>query len=221
MNKKLFPVIHISSSSQVKKDISHAQEVGVDGVFLINHGLVSNNSFYNIIESCIEFQTSLFPIGINFLGIENEKALDLALKFGTKMLWVDNAGVDSQPEIADKIYKQAIDKIKYFGGVQFKYQSDRGKKDIFDSIKSSLGIVEIPTLSGIGTGKAADLDFIKRAFSAANGMSLAIASGISVDNVDFFLPYIDYFLVATSILDDSGYYLCPKKLKSLTNKIHT
>jgi predicted TIM-barrel enzyme len=50
---------------------------------------------------------------------------------------------------------------------------------------------------------------------------LAIASGISIENAEVYLPYIDHFLVASSILDKNDEKLFDEeKLKMLCERIH-
>ena len=56
--------------------------------------------------------------------------------------------------------------------------------------------------------------------------SLALASGVSAHNVTSFLPFVDAFLVATSITArdtnrGNHEYLLPEKVKSLAHLIHT
>ena len=55
------------------------------------------------------------------------------------------------------------------------------------------------TTSGSGTGQAAELEKIRRMKAALGEAPLAIASGITPENVADFLPHTDCFLVATGI----------------------
>lgn len=55
------------------------------------------------------------------------------------------------------------------------------------------------TTSGPGTGYAADIEKIRRMKQALGNTPLAIASGITPENIVNYLPHADCFLVATEI----------------------
>jgi predicted TIM-barrel enzyme len=222
---KFLAVIHVHDIEQVIFNINVARNLNADGVFLIDH--FNSNSFNKIIEKFVnEYQTPEFSVGVNFLGKNNIEALKLSAQLKCRMLWVDNANVDVPGQAEALAFKEAQSKLEnppvLFGGVQFKYQNDRGKSNIMQSIINTENLVDIPTLSGDGTGKAADVLFIKQAHSASLGCSLAIASGVSVDNIELFLPYIDYYLVASSIIDkkSKNELFDENKLNELSSRIH-
>ena len=93
----------------------------------------------------------------------------------------------------------------YFGGVDFKYQGQIDKKS-FGSVDgyaakcrklaahvSTNGFMDCVCTTGAGTGKAADLDKMKafREGYAVNGSKISIASGVTPENVQSYLPYVD------------------------------
>lgn len=53
--------------------------------------------------------------------------------------------------------------------------------------------------SGQGTGQAADIDKIRVMKQALGDFPLAIASGVTPDNIEDYLPHSDCYLVATGI----------------------
>lgn len=59
--------------------------------------------------------------------------------------------------------------------------------------------MDVVTTSGPGTGKAAAVEKIRTMKEALGDFPLAIASGITPENVSDYLPYADCFLVATGI----------------------
>lgn len=201
------PVVHVNSEEQCLHNVELAFLFGTDGVFLINHGTLDEEDFDSIIEKTVsQFQESNFCIGVNFLGEPNLSALRRAADLGCKMLWSDDAGVEGDEEDMAKFSRHQTTirpYVEFFGGVHFKYQP-KPKLDIETSIQRALKYVDFPTLSGPATGVAADVKFIQEAYSAASDVPLAIASGITYDNVDLFLPYIEIFLVASSIIDKSS-----------------
>lgn len=217
--KKFYPVIHVHNLEQVESNIGICKAAGADGIFLINHGRMGSEVFLELVEEVVKdhqrkrdivVARPTFDVGVNFLGCANLRAMMLAGSTGCSMLWSDNANTDEfsldpcrqvlkhQRFLADNL--QTVP--RFFGGVQFKYQPKPGW-DIGTSIDRSLPFVDVPTVSGRGTGQAADVDFIRRAH-AATQKGLAIASGVDIDNVGSYLPFIDNFLVATSIIDRSS-----------------
>ena len=106
----------------------------------------------------------------------------------------------------------------YFGGVSFKYQ--RRVDDLEKASTIAMNYMDVVTTSGPGTGEAADTTKIKRLKKAFGNFPLAIASGITVENVEYYLDYADCFLVATGIsrtwaeLDEDLVKLLVEKVRS-------
>lgn len=250
--KKFYPVVHIINSQQTLANVQLAKDVGADGVFLIDHhGRPSEFFLQQVVSS---FQDDSFSVGINYLmgASANAWALSTAKAIGFKMCWSDNAGTDVDNELAQasnilnllgegdhNLYKacgnqvlelQQESGVEFFGGIHFKYQQ-KPKCSLSESLKRAFPYIRYPTLSGAGTGIAADLEHIKEAALAWQEeqgrdsdpytAGLAIASGISTDNVNDYLPYIDIFLVASSIMDETrpDEYFDHKKIDILCNKI--
>jgi len=223
--KKFYPVIHCYDGATDNKNIKTAIDNGADGIFLINHGVLSDYSF----ELSVRNACARYKIGANFLNLSNIEALEKAVDFGLDMLWVDNAGCDDCENLqsAEDFFKRSCElddnmEVEIFGGIHFKYQPEP-KSSIEDSLYQSLAYIDVPTLSGSATGSPANIEFVQRAYSALEARnntywpdkgdrSLAIASGISIDNANEYLPYIDKFLVASSI---------EEKLKMLREMIHS
>ena len=81
--------------------------------------------------------------------------------------------------------------------------------------------MDVITSSGPGTGYAATVEKAKALRSGASGHPLALASGVSPENVDGFLPYVDAYLVASEI--ETAKYsgiLVPERTKLLAERIH-
>jgi predicted TIM-barrel enzyme len=79
--------------------------------------------------------------------------------------------------------------------------------------------MEVVTTSGPGTGKAASPDKIRTMKQALGDFPLAIASGITPDNIDDYLPNADCFLVATGV-SSSFDELDAKLVEQLVEKVH-
>jgi hypothetical protein len=237
--KKFYPVIHCFDGAIDNKNIKTAIDNGADGIFLINHGVLSDYSFeLSVRNACARYKI-FTKIGANFLNLSNIEALEKAVDFGLDMLWVDNGGFDQHQDyfIPNEFFYKACElddfnKIDIFAGIHFKYQA-QPTASIEDSVKNCLLSSFVPTISGPATGKSASVEFVQRTFAALEEHNkgfwpekgrdkIAIASGITVENVNNYLPYINYFLVASSILDKNDKRLFDEeKLKMLCDKIHS
>lgn len=100
----------------------------------------------------------------------------------------------------------------YFGGVAFKYQ--RHVEDFESACRVATRYMDVVTTSGPGTGHAAEVEKIRRMKAALGVIPLAIASGVTPENVADYLPHADCFLVATGI-SRSFTELDPARVRSL------
>lgn len=198
----LLVVIHAISIDQACHQAEVAFNNGADGIFLINH---QSSSYF--LFKCYKAVRARYPtqwIGLNFLDVSALNAME-QIPLSANGLWTDNAMIDETGRdngIAARIRQVQHDRGwhgLYFGGVAFKYQ--RNVADLEAVTKLACQYMDIVTTSGSGTGIAADVTKIHRMASVlTNNASLAIASGITPENVQTY-PDARYFLVATSISD--------------------
>ena len=104
----------------------------------------------------------------------------------------------------------------YFGGVAFKYC--RRVEQLEAAARIAIRYMDVVTTSGPGTGKAAEPDKLRRMRQALGSFPLALASGVTPENVTDYLPYVDCFLVATGI-SKSFTELDPAKLATLVERV--
>ena len=144
-------------------------------------------------------------IGLNCLGLSPEEVFGL-LSERVGGVWVDNAGIEEGREhqpYAERVLaeqRRHAPQCLYFGGVAFKYQ--RPVEDLESACRVAARYMDVVTTSGPGTGFAAEVEKIRRMGSALGGKPLAIASGITPENVGSYLSCADSFLVATGISRD-------------------
>lgn len=211
-------VVHVENISQALRNAKIAEQGGADGIFLINH----SSSYQSLLESywAILEQLPEYWVGLNCLDL-GRSAVDVIPK-QTSGLWVDDAGIDegyAPTEIAKNFANRRQRsgwKGLYFGGVAFKYQ-----KEIYNTgkvAKLATSFVDVITTSGISTGKAADLQKICTMREAIGDHPLAVASGITPENVCEYMPYVDCFLVATGV-SDSHTELNPDRVQKLSKMI--
>lgn len=223
----VFPVIHVLDNEQAERNIAIAVEAGCPGVFLINHDF-AREQFLPIIRHA----RASFPdywIGVNFLAVTGKVAFPILAQLGDSGVrvdayWADDARVDesqnerNQPEAAEiaEIKRQCGWNGMYFGGTAFKKQREVSPEDYSKSATIATRYMDVVTTSGIATGHSADLGKIQTFRDACGQTPVALASGITPDNVAEYLPLVDAVLVATGInLTDDFYNIDPNKLANL------
>lgn len=143
-------------------------------------------------------------VGINMLDKYVEDAI--LYEFDFDGLWCDQS-------IKLEDYKYRKFKGMLFTGLAFKYQPQ--PKDIELACKESILTSDVSTTSGPGTGKAAAINKILELRSHLGEHPMAIASGVSVDNIENYKGIVDYLLVASSITSRSEIIYKDKLLELL------
>ena len=215
----VLPVIHVESEGQALRNAETARSAEADGIFLINH--------MGPCEELLAIRRRLhaeFPgcwIGVNCLDLDPEEVFE-RLPDDVPGLWADDAGIDERTR--DQPEAEAIARARrdsgwgglYFGGVAFKYQ--RPVEDLARAAAIAVGYMDVVTTSGPGTGVAAGRAKIVAMKEAVGDFPLAIASGITPENVADYLDVADCFLVATGI-SRSFTELEPNKVRRLIERV--
>lgn len=208
MKTEIIPVIHMMNENQVMTNVRICIECGIEKVFLINHAV----SKYDLI-SCAGQVKNKFPnlwVGVNMLGESTENALSTEAINGFDGLWCD---ATITPERAKEIRSF---KGMFFGGLAFKYQPQ--PTDLKLACEEASLATDVATTSGSGTAKAADIEKIKTIRGFLGNHPMAIASGVSAQNIDNYKGIVNYLLVASSITS-SGEMIIKDKLIELKNKL--
>ena len=224
-SRVFLPVIHPVSKATAIQSIDTAVRADADGIFLINQGMSSSQVLDFIPE--IHRRHEHLWIGVNLLDSEPEEVIGRIARLPVGGIWSDNADInersDAQP--AGERFRQARHKTGwkglYFGGVAFKYQREVPASLLPDAARRASLWMDVITSSGPGTGYAATVEKARALRSGAGIHPLALASGVSPENVDGFLPYVDAFLVASEI--ETAKYsgvLVPERTTLLAEKIH-
>jgi 2-keto-3-deoxy-6-phosphogluconate aldolase len=223
----VLPVIHVLDNEQTERNIAQAVEAGCPGVFLINHDFAVEQFLPIIRHARRQFPD--YWIGVNFLAVTGLKAFPTLAQLGAEDIrvdgyWADDARIDEkrpsddQPE-AGQISNTLNDcgwSGLYFGGTAFKKQREVDPADYGSSAAIATAYMDVVTTSGVATGHSADLNKMEVFRSACGDTPIALASGITPENVEQYLPYIDATLVATGInLQDDFYNIDPNRLSTL------
>jgi predicted TIM-barrel enzyme len=225
----LLPVIHATDRDQALRNATVALANGADGVFLISH--TARLDFTRLAGICdlIKYELDNPWVGMNFLDLHKPtQALDYVVTTPADGLWVDNArlmeGKYEQRvplEVSKKLTLLGDRGPMYFGGVAMKGQPLAGDPGRLAAL--AVNFMDVVTTSGPATGVPVDVDKVRRMKSAMlRDRPLAVASGVSATNVHEILPYVTFFLVATSLRksDDEPDALDPEKVRELAGIIH-
>jgi adenine phosphoribosyltransferase len=227
----VLPVIHVKDEVQINRNIELAIECGAQGVFLINHDF-GVSDFLPLIRSCRRDHPSLW-FGVNFLGVTGLKAFPILGDLENDgcpidAYWADDARIDERK--TDQLEAAEIAEIRtvshwsglYFGGTAFKKQRVVDPDNYVEAAAHASKWLDVTTTSGISTGKAAHFEKIRKFREGAKNSALAVASGITPENVNSYKSNIDAILVSTGInRNDDFYNIDRAKLGRLIHNVRT
>jgi len=201
----ILPVIHYSTLPVALENAKIAFQNGCDGVFVINMDYSSITDL-EIPAVCAEIKWK-FPnkkVGANYLYADFitmfQKYID-----EIDMIWTDDLIATEHDEIIRAL--EFVKNVDIFESFAFKYK--KSDPDFVNTGNTILAKGRIPTTSGSGTGHAAPLE---KLIQLSELPRLALASGLTPENIYMFKPYITHALVATGI-SDSFYTFDPVKVK--------
>jgi predicted TIM-barrel enzyme len=221
--KLFYPVVHVLDTRQALEQVGIAHDARADGVWLIHH--TGSRDDLNEVFVEVRREHPDFWIGLNYLDLDALGAMRVVGDAGGRVdgLWVDNAGVTERHDAllyAERVWETKRAQAwtgKYFGGVAFKGQ--KTVQDVEKAARNAAPLMDVVTTSGAGTGIAAPLEKLQRMRTALGDRALAIASGITPENVRDYLPYVDCFLVSTGISNDF-HHLDPVSTHAVAETIH-
>jgi uncharacterized protein len=161
-------------------------------------------------------------LGINCLDLSASEVFYFCSLQDVSGVWVDDPRLREslkKQDQADYVLKRMWEKQwdgLYFGSVAFKYQP--AVQDLEKMTKLACSYVDVITTSGSATGSPPSIEKIMTMKKAAGSKPLAIASGITPENVEQYIPFTDFFLVATGI-SKSFFEIDPALLNSLLDKV--
>ncbi len=222
--KVFLPVIHVLNIKQALENISIAFYEGADGVWLISHTNAVDWTKLLTITSKASEHYSGFWIGVNCLDLDSETAIAI-VPVDLCGLWTDNAGIREmingyETIMAEKNWTNLRRKEwpgLYFGSVAFKYQ--QAVKNPAVIAKIATGFMDVVVTSGTATGQAPDTAKIRAIRREIGDFPLAVASGITPQNVCEYEDSVDCFMVATGISDDFN-HLNPRLVSSLVARLN-
>ena len=198
---KVFPVIHHLNDSLALEEAQVAYECGADGVFLISHHNKDKDlPFIGQTIKSYGWNNNNFFVGLNLLSTPACEAFNIVKDSSLDAVWLDNPGITSNKitMAGSQLIElsQQYPHVQVFASVAFKYQPIES-----DPKEAAIRVRQfgwIPTTSGSGTGSAPEVSKLQTMFDK----TLAIASGMTPENVQQFMPYLSHILVATGVSQD-------------------
>jgi hypothetical protein len=206
---KVYPVIHVTGVESAVAEVATAVRHGIAGVFLIDHDADDARLVLSIV-AIAEAYPGLF-LGANFIRRPIAEALSIMDRStGTaevlSAIWSDNAGLDAL--LHDPAQKPPVRppgwRGLHFGGVAFKYQAAVPVAQLPRLGELARAHVDVATTSGPGTGMHADLRRLHALREGLGDHPLALASGVTPENVVDYFGLVDHILVATGIARTGG-----------------
>jgi len=235
---KVFPVVHITEGVELALEQSQlALESGSGGVYLIDHKRASYERVEKTLAYLRRYNRGSF-VGVNFLHVYPTQIFErfaeklvLAAASGTEIktvlpdsLWVDDCSVsfDSIRNIRENVRPEIGATVAYAGGVAHKYTFTETDDPFVASeeAKKYFAGLDIVVTTGPSTGMPPSPAKIEAMKAAIGDTPLAIASGITANNVSDFKA-ADQVFVASSIETEKGNGIFdPAKLQHLINVAH-
>lgn len=227
----VLPVIHVLSAEQAISNIKIAKSCGCPGVFLINHDF-GIEPFLPIIKE-VRKKFPDYWIGINFLAVTGLDAFPILCQLELDncridAYWADDARIDEARSSNEQTEARNILQTKqtkgwrgmYFGGTAFKKQREVAPENYEVSAKIACDYMDVVTTSGVATGHAADTGKVEIFRKACGEKPIALASGITPENVATYANLIDCIMVATGInIKNDFYNIDPIRLKKLFDNL--
>lgn len=153
------------------------------------------------------------PIGFNVLRNDARAALALCAVCGGDFIRVNvhsGAMLTDQGLIEGDAYHTLRERMRLapgaqiFADVHVKHAVPLGGWSLEDAANDTLerGLADALIVSGVGTGKAADLNDVKRVRAACPDAKILLGSGVNLENVKSFLQAADGVIVGSSLKRD-------------------
>lgn len=212
---KIFPVVHIQQNNVdvATREGSKALNLGADGIYLIDHknGGHYMGPLFETFNNLADKSPDRY-IGLNLLGLSPQSAMYALAKalsksgnllFAPSALWVDDMRDDwpisSAMETRD--VNPDLRRVRLLGGVAFKYTdtfTDDPNMARYETVYLQ-DSVDVVTTSGSATGQAPSVEKIRAMKEVMGDKLLAVASGITAENIYNYEGIVDEILVGTSI----------------------
>lgn len=195
---EVWPVIHVRDGLQTLQNTNIAMAAGCHGIMLISmHG---DDDILDPIAAHLRIHFPGIRIGVNYLTMKAPDALMRSQSEGYAATWTDRQEFTCGKPTNDAFHMRANLRAGhlFFAAVAFKGQAADLMPGYSARIAADGGL--IPTTSGSKTGVAPDVEKIAgMRRSLKPDQPLAIASGVSPENIGSFAPLVSHILVSTGV----------------------
>ena len=205
----LLPVLSCHNAAQFMKNIevlfSHS---AVDGVWI-----ESANCTSDVLQEVITEFRKVYPgrwIGINLIGETFVAVMEFLKDSTPDGIWMDrsyltDADYQTLPNLILDFFQRSGWQGLYFGGVLFKYVNTHFA-DEEKLCQNAREYMDVLTTSGAGTGIAIDNNkLVKIKLSVGTKQVVAVASGITAENIATIKNHCDIYMLRTAIVDKNDY----------------
>ncbi|HZI32259.1 MAG TPA: BtpA/SgcQ family protein [Candidatus Binatia bacterium] len=194
---------------------------GAHGVFIENFGdvpftkssIAPETLAAMAVAGCAVRAAVKLPVGFNVLRNDARAALALCAACGGDYLRVNvhsGAMLTDQGLIEGDAYHTLRERVRLapaaqiFADVHVKHAVPLGNWSLEDAASDTLerGLADALIISGVGTGKAAEIGDVKRVRAACPRAKILLGSGVNVENVKTFLQVADGVIVGSSLKRD-------------------
>lgn len=195
---KVWPVIHVFKATSAIKNARIAYECGAAGVMLIS--MTGDNDAVDAIADLVRMDNPGIKVGANYLAMPPGDAIERSQRRGYAASWIDQQCLTAGALTADASRLIAAMRADHqvFAAVAFKGQPLDYNPGAAAKLACTLGL--IPTTSGPQTGVPPKLDKLRLIRESLRpGDRLALASGVTPDNIEHLAPFLTHVLVYTGI----------------------
>jgi predicted TIM-barrel enzyme len=211
-DRRFWPVIHTQNTEQAARNVTIATNAGAHGVFLINMD-ITVQALVDVVHELRDADVLHIALGVNLLGLGNDDAMRMAEALDAQAYWTDHTEGRGRTDTGNE--------PEWFGGTAHKGNVHVGNLLLAMTARNAAARMSVPTTTGDNTGIAADPERVRLCRTGLTAdQRLGLASGLTPDNVDQYLPYVTDYLAATGI-SDSFYELNADLTEALADKILT
>lgn len=225
----LIVALHATSLQHAMKNAEIAFDNWAHGVAVVTHAIKPELGI--MISSMIKdiFKTKKVLLNIRqrepkkiFKTLEQIKYLEIdGIRTDKAMIY----GIDwirhNEKNYADKVVelqKRINRKWLYFWWVDFKHQRPIPENELAWAVAQAKRYLDVITTSGVSTGISADSSKVQKIKLLAENHPVALASGVTPENIKDYIEHTDISIVATGISKDYR-NLDPKKVAELAKTI--
>lgn len=198
------------------RDADEALRGGADALVLINAR--AELPLYERVIAAVRAKHPTAPLGLSALayGPENlTEGFRLAKQFQADIVWCEvvpdeafeyegddgryQPAVTTPRALALEVQARDRPEAMHVAGVHMKYTRPTDGLSFPEAVRRALGSVDGIVVTGPETGMVADVERIRTARAEAGAHVMGLASGVSVENVESVIPFIDFAIVGTSL----------------------